>query len=218
MNASPEGRTLTRYAVTAVLGIIALIIGTRAYVGVVFGWIVVGAGALGTRVVYAAPLRFAHRNATLRLTVVWYLFLAEIIAGATAFAPVFDRRGSPAVAIAALVVAFVLEGTATALQRTEYVRLNVIVPPIATAGPDEIVAFSGEALGPANEAFKSALGDVLPRIATVVRAYLVNGTGEGGTARRVLALRFAFPWVDVDAVAASRIVYGRMFPPARRSR
>jgi hypothetical protein len=94
----------------------------------------------------------------------------------------------------------------------------VIVPPIATAGPDEIVAFSGEALGPANEAFKGALGDVLPRIATVVRAYLVNGTGEGGTARRVLALRFAFPWVDVDAVAASRIVYGRMFPPARRSR
>jgi hypothetical protein len=110
MNASPEGRTLTRYAVTAVLGIIALIIGTRAYVGVVFGWIVVGAGALGTRVVYAAPLRFAHRNATLRLTVVWYLFLAEIIAGATAFAPVFDRRGSPAVAIAALVVAFVPGG------------------------------------------------------------------------------------------------------------
>jgi len=215
VNSSPEARAFTRYAVMAVLAVIALFIGSRSYAGVVFGWILAGASLIGTRIVYAAPLRFTHRNATRRLRNVWYLFVAEIVAAATAFTLVFDQRGSPAAAIAALGVVILLEVVATTIQRAEYVRLNVIVAPIRQAVPDDVLAFSGEAGGPANQAFKSALADVFPRVPTVVRAYLVTSADEavGG---RVLALRFAYPWVDEDGVRAGRNVFRRMFPSGER--
>jgi hypothetical protein len=68
VNQSPEARLLTRYAMTVVLGVLALV----------------------TRIVYAAPERFANGNATPRLRAVWYVFLAEVVVAATAFA-----RGKP---------------------------------------------------------------------------------------------------------------------------
>lgn len=210
---SPEGRLLTRYAVTVVLAVIALLIATRTFPSGVLGWIVIGAGIIGTRVVYAAPLRFAHRQATPRLTLVWYLFLVEIIVGAIAFTLVFDRRGSAVVAIGALALAIVFEIVATTIQHAEYERLGLLLATVPPAPPpDDLPALAGEADGPANQAMKNALAEVFERIPTIVRAYLVKAADD----RLVLALRFAYPWADEDAVRSSRILCRRMFPAEER--
>jgi hypothetical protein len=204
---SPEALLFRRYGVMAVLAMIALVIGSRSFPSVVFGWIVAGASAIGTRIVVTAPGRFALRNATVRLRRVFYLFIAEIVALGVAFTLIFDQRGSPAIAIAALVVVIVLEVLATRTQIAEYRRLHVIIDPIAHPSPDEVSGFAPDAGGPSSRAFQSALADAFVQIPTVVRAYLVISD----TGRRTLSLRFAYPWVDESAVRAARIVARQMF-------
>ncbi len=102
MNQSPEARLLTRYGVTVVLAVLALVIGPRAFGHGVFGYVLLAAAVMVTRIVYVTPPRFADRNATPRLRVVWYIFLAEVIVAATAFVLAFDRHGSLTGSIAAV--------------------------------------------------------------------------------------------------------------------
>ncbi len=212
MNQSPEARLLTRYALTIVLGTVALVIGPRAFAKGVFVWVLVGAAAITTRIVFATPQRFEDRNETPRLRAVWYMFLAEVVLAAVAFALTFDRHGSFAAAIAALAAMAVLEIVASRVQHAEHVRTGEILQGIPGVTADDFSAFTGEAGGPANRALQNALADLYARVPTVVRAYLVMSASTGGTDERVLAVRFAYPWMDEDAVRAALSVFQNMAP------
>lgn len=168
------------------------------------------AAAIVTRIVYATPLRFAHRNATPRLRLVWYVFLAEVVVAAIAYVLAFDRHGSFAGASAALGVMIVLEVVATRMQHAEYVRTGVILQAAPGTGGDDLAPFTGEAVGPLNDALKNALADVYAHVPTVVRAYLVMRASGDGSAQRILALRYAYPWVDENAVRVAFQVFQAM--------
>ena len=215
MNQSPEARLLTRYAMTIALGIVALIIGPRAFGhGFFFTAVLLAAAAIVTRIVYATPLRFAHRNATPRLRAVWYVFLAEVVLAALAYALAFHRHGSFAGSVAALAAMAALELAATRLQHAEYVRIGVILQPAPGASSDDDLApFTGEAVGAENDALKNALADVYAHVPTAVRAYLLMRSAADGSAQRVLALRYAYPWVDEDAVRVAFHIFQRMAAP-----
>jgi hypothetical protein len=204
---------LTRYAMMVALGLLALVIGPRAFAGGVFGFVLLAAAALVTRIVYAAPERFANRNATPRLRVVWYVFLAEVVVAATAFALAFDRHGSFAASVAAVVVVIALDVAAARMQHAEDVRTGAVIELTRRSGPDDHAAFTGDAGGPANDALKAALSDVYAHIPTVVRAYLVVSAREDGSDQRILGLRFAYPWIDEDAMRAAHAVFAHMGPP-----
>lgn len=212
MNQSPEAQLLTRYAVAIVFGLLAFVIGPRAFAEGVYGFVLLGAAVMGTRIVYATPLRFSLRKVTPRLEVVWYLLLVEVVAAAIAFVLAFDKGGSFAGAIVALAVVIVLEIVATRLQYAEYVRTGIVVEPMREASVEDLPPLTGAADGPANQALKSALSDAYADVPTVVRAYLVTSEEADGSDRRFLALRFAYPWIDEDAVSAAHHVFQDMSP------
>jgi hypothetical protein len=212
VNQSPEARLLTRYAVTIVFAALAFVIGPRAFAEGIYGFVLLGAAVIGTRLVYATPPRFALRNASPRLRAVWYVLLIEVIAAATAFVLAFDKRGSFAGSLVALAVVVALEIVATRTQHAEFVRAGVIIEPAPEASSADLEPFTGEADGPANQALKNALSDVLAEVPTVVRAYLVLSAHQDGSDRRVLALRFAYPWIDEDGIRAAHHVFQDMAP------
>ncbi len=71
---------------------------------------------------------------------------------------------------------------------------------------------TGEAVGPANQALKNALSDMYAHVPTVVRAYLVMSASDDGSAQLMLAIRFAYPWLDEDAIRAAQQVVAHMAP------
>lgn len=207
MNRSPEAQLLTRYALTIVLGILAVVIGPRAFARGLFAWVLVAAAAITTRIVYATPQRFELRNETPLLRAVWYVFLVEVVLAAVAFTLTFHRRGSFAGAIVTLAVLAVLEIVASRIEHAEHVATGEVLEGIPGASADDFSAFTGEAGGPANRALQDALADVYERFPTVVRAYLVMSASGDGSEQRVLAVRFAYPWLDEDAVRAALHVF-----------
>ncbi len=80
------------------------------------------------------------------------------------------------------------------------------------ASPDDFTEFTGEAGGPANDALKDALTKFYANVPTVVRAYLMLSAAADGTDQRVLAVRFAYPWMDEDAVRAALRVFAQTAP------
>ena len=212
MNRSPEAQLLTRYALTLVLGILAVVIGPRAFSKGLFVWVLVAAAAITTRIVYTTPQRFELRNETPLLRAVWYVFVVEVVLAAVAFTLTFDRHGSFAGAIATLAVLAVLEIVASRIEHAEYVRTGEVIEGIPGASADDFSAFTGEAGGPANRALQDALADLYARVPTVVRAYLVMSASADGSEQRVLAVRFAYPWLDEDAVRAALRVFQNLAP------
>jgi SseB protein C-terminal domain len=132
---------------------------------------------------------------------------------ALAYVLAFHRHGSFAGAIAALAVMILLELVATRVQHAEYVRIGVILQAApGGSSDDDLAPFTGEAVGAENDALKGALADVYAHVPTVVRAYLVMRAAGDGSAQRLLALRYAYPWGDEDAVRVAFHVFQRAAP------
>ncbi len=208
---SPEGRIMIQYVLMGVLWLIGSAIAPHAAASGHLG-IVVWIGTLvSARIVLVAPHRFAFRRSTRGLSTAWYLFVGEIVLLAIAFVLALDDRGSVAGAWTALAVAIGLEIFVSKMELGAHRRIGTIVPELRCEALDGDWEVTGESWGGANDTFKRALAQTFPRVATVLRAYLVTATYRGER-RRVLALRFAFWWSDDDAIRIVHALFGRCFP------
>ncbi len=196
----------------ALFAVVAMMIGRGALPFGAFVYVLLLTAMFVTRMLYVLPERTEQRNATRGLRVVWYLSCAELISAGVGFALAVDKHGSIPGGAAAFACALVLEVVASRMQRAEYLRLNVIIPFVRGERVEEAQTFVAEAAGPSNEALKRALAAGYSHIPTVVRAYLVTSRRANGGDFRVVAIRYAFPWVDEDAVRLSLFAFNALPP------
>ena len=202
-----------RYGLTAAVAVIGVVIAPRAFENGRLYSVMLVAMIVSTRVIVVAPRRFEMRNATLGWRWLWYLLLGQIALLAIAFALALSPRGSVPGAWAALAVAAGIEIFALRREPGEHVRAGTLVPWLRYIPSNETEELASERPAPATNAFKSALADVYAEIPTVVRAYLATARSDDGRDRRVLGLRFAFAWVDDDAVIAAEQLFRYMVGP-----
>jgi hypothetical protein len=161
----------------------------------------------GLVVVSAAPRRFAYRRATPALQLVWWVFVAEVVALSSAFVLGVNPNGSVGAAAIAGITALALE---IWLRRRETAAHLAFGSLVRVRRPERPDAFVELAAGPLDRAYTAALTDAYEQVPTVVRAYLVTGR-YGPDERRVLALRYAYPWPDEDALVISQQIFRHMF-------
>jgi hypothetical protein len=212
---SPESRLLLRYGLTAVLAVIGVVIAPHAYSSGRLYSVMIVAVIVTTRVVVVAPHRFAFRNLSRGWRRIWYLLIVQIVLLAVAFTLALSSRGSVPVAWAALALAVGIEIFVSRRTAAEHVRAGTLVP-WAPYPPSDAEQLTAEPPGPAARALQAALADVYADVPTVVRAYFATAPSNDGRERRVLALRFAFPWVDDDAIVATVQLFGYMIGSRER--
>jgi len=210
-NGSPEGKILLRNMFWIVLFVCGSIIAPHAVTDGRLNVVLCVGMLASARVIGLAPRRFTYASATTRLRLVWYTFIGEIVVLAVAFVFALNDAGDPRIAWSLLILALVLEIANSTAEGREHRRVLRPIPRLKAHSLGNDWDFAMLPATAADALYQAVAAQAFARVATVKRAYLARQSSSPQDApTRVVALRFAFPWSDEDALALALDVFQKL--------